>query len=419
MPPLRPRGEGTPEPNAPEALMISALVDSGTFNPWNFHIEAADLACWDKVWKWCQEHQDKSGRAPALNVLLKRFPDFDYTENVPLDYAAHQLRHASSGRKLRGALNEAINLVREDDLDSAWDTVEALRRPYSTSRQVADLFDHSWYEEEFEGNRLEIPYPTLSRAVGGIGPGELWYFAARPGQGKTMNLCWLAAHLVKTGPTRVTYLSLEMPTRTINKRVLRFLARKDKKVLAMFDSEDRGEIKKGVDIIRERVPGQITVLDPRHVGRTPDDVRSCMDNSDVVIVDHVGLMKAPDGRRAIDDWRVQATISNMLKEHTLSTGVPIVAAAQLNRLADNFSDIPPKLSQLAQSDALGQDADVVVTSKKLSKRVTVSSAEKIREGADSFRWFSLFDVAAADLSEITREKANDLRDLDAQALIED
>jgi len=168
--------------------------------------------------------------------------------------------------------------------------------------------------------------------------------------------------------------------------------------------KDREALKRTLDSIKDRMSGTFDVVDPSHGRVTTNVVREHMDECDLLIVDHAGLLITADGRRAIDDWRAMALISNMLKEYALETSVPVVAGAQLNRTADTASPRPPKLSQLAQSDALGQDADVVVTMKRLSKHVMVQSAEKVREG-EGMLWYSKFDPSKADFGEMKKDAA--------------
>lgn len=403
---------GDQGPETPEALMISALLTSGSFDPQRHHLTEDDLECWRKLWQFGVLHHQQSGCSPSLDLVALKFPDFTFTPNVERGYAAYQLHRASNSRKLRRTIRKALTQLGEDNLEGAYDELATITRPRSSRKPAHDAFDHSLIDMDFKVSRIPVHYRTLTRVTGGIGPGELWFWAARPGEGKTYNLCAMAATAAMAGEN-VRYVSLEMPARVINHRVRRMMANKDE--LTKLDSSDPMEIKKGIDQLRERVSGDVSVVDPSHGRMTSAVIREQMDEGTLVMVDHAGLMSTSDGRRAVDDWRAMAMISNSFKEDILATGVPLVAAAQLNRTADTAGNTPPKLSQLSQSDALGQDADVVVTQKKLSERVRAYSAEKNREGEPA-RWWGLFDIKKASLKELSWDEAVEIQAVDEDKL---
>ncbi len=272
-------------------------------------------------------------------------------------------------------------------------------------------------EPTVDPTKIEVPYSALGRATGGIGRGELWYSAGRPGVGKTFTLCHYAAKAIKTG-ANVAYLSLEMPSRVISKRIMRDLASSDPKLLMALDRGglDRQQV---LAKLRNTTPGDITILDPSHGRATSSLIRELLAEYDLVIIDHVELMSTSDGRRAIDDWRAMAQISNQLKEDALAADRAILGAAQLNRDAESESLKAPKASTLSQSKALEEDGDVVVTMKHQSTRVMIQCAGKVREGAPA-TWLSLFDPENALFHEITAGEAASIkvRDDERQAKLD-
>lgn len=405
MPALRPQQRREEEGSeSPEALFISALLHDGEYRPEEYRITPSHFSCWRKLHEWCEEYQHKAHAAPPLALVHSEFPDFVLGPDVSARWAAHKLHEAHASRQLRVRMREALVLLDEEDLNGAIETLQGIERPHVVRRPPIMIWDHS-PEDEIEVARIATPYPTLNRVSGGIGPSELWFWAQRPGEGKTMNLTVFSAYAMEAG-YRVRYLSLEMPSRTIVHRTKRALARNERKVLAQLDSKDHREIKKATEHLRHKVPGSLSVVDPSHGSVSSTTVREHMDDCDLVIVDHAGLMKTADGRRAVDDWRAMALISNSLKEDALATGIPILGAVQLNRTADTGGLTPPKLTTLAQSDALGQDADVVVTGKKTSETTRVYSAEKVREGSGA-RWFARYDVKTSTYSEMSKEQAQE------------
>lgn len=392
-------------PQAPEALFISALLSTGEFIPIAHRIDEQHFSCWQKLYAFCVEYQQRAGTAPPLALVQSKFPEYEHKENLSPSWAAGELHKAHASRTLRTKLMEATQALKDQDITGAYAVIDTIERPRLAQRKPADAFDASVHEERFSVSAIPVRGTTLMRATGGIQPGDLWYKAGRPGHGKTWDLTDHAAFAAMHG-YRVRYLSLEMRAARISMRSLWWLA--NKKELAALRSDDRENVKKAVDSIRDRTSGSIEVIDPSHGRITVTSVREHMDDCDLLLVDHAGLLTTADGRRAIDDWRAMATISNMMKEYALETGVAIVGGAQLNRTADGGHPMrPAKLSQLSQSDALGQDADVVITMKRPSKHCMAQSAEKVREG-EGVRWFNRFDIAKMDFRELSKEQAQEL-----------
>lgn len=392
-------------PESPEALVISAFLDSGNFDPARHGVGAEDLSCWNQLWNFCLSYQNHAGQAPSLDLVSARHADFEYVKGVDLGWALGQLRSASAGRDLRRRMAAGITALREEDVDGAFAAFDGLRRGHSAAaRKGMSIFDTATVIVPTDDlAKLPVPWQSAGRATGGIGPGELWYLAARLGQGKTWSLISIAMCAAKAG-ARVRYLSLEMRARAINTRAQIVLAGRRPEILRMLHSDSVGERKDALEILAASMPGTFDVIDSSHGRITVSTACEAMADADLVLVDHVGLMSTASGSRAIEDWRVMATISNSLKEATLMTGVPILGAAQINREGDSNGPRPPKVSQLSQSDALGQDGDVVITMKKLSKTVQAFSAEKVREGQEA-RWYADFQPDKGRFHEINRELA--------------
>jgi replicative DNA helicase len=142
--------------------------------------------------------------------------------------------------------------------------------------------------------------------------------------------------------------------------------------------------------------------------RTPAMLESNSQEKSLYIIDHIGLMSNAEGKRSISDWSIAAAISNELKEKAITLDIPILAAAQINRAGSNTA-IVPGVEHLAQSDALGQDADAVITLSKSSTRVTVNSMAKYRHGESGRKWFTMFDPQNGDFESIDPKHALELK----------
>lgn len=390
-------------PESPEALVISALLDSGSFIPSKHSISSEDLACYRGLWEFALAYQSQTGHAPGRELVAAKYPDFEHIADVNLDWAVGQLRRASKGREVRRRISVGITALREDDLETAIGAFDGLTRPRGKAKAGMSILDDATIIDAEDLRTLPVPWQTCGRATGGIGPSQLWYIAARLGQGKTFTMINFGVHAAKAG-ARVRYISLEMRARVINRRAQLALAGRDIKLRRMLIDESPGIRKDALEILTARMPGSFDVIDTSHGRVNISVVADAMADADLVIVDHIGLMSTNSGNRAIEDWRTMATISNQLKEETLLTGVPVLAAAQINREGDHSGHRPPKVSQLSQSDALGQDGDVVITFKQLGKKVLHFSAEKVREGQNG-RWYAAFEPDKGLFNEISKELA--------------
>lgn len=397
-------GEEDQDNYSPEGLLISAFLETGSFNPEKHHIDDDDIEAWAKLWQFGREHQKLTGYAPPMSIVKDRFPDFELVPDVNPHWAAQEVLRASDLRRLRHAMHSGLAAVKDDDADNAFSVLEGLRRRRGHSRAATSVLDHAAVSEEFDVTKIEVPYPTLQRATGGgIGQAELWYFAARLGLGKTSHMLDYAATAAKAG-ARVCIHSLEMPYRQVAWRSALRLANRDKVLVDKLRKGDVLEKKEALDEIAHLLPGCIDVLDPSHGPiNTVGSVKESCHEYDLVIVDHVGLLRGSDGKRAIEDWRVMATISNVLRETTLEVKTPILGIAQINRGGEKHGkNTPPKAADLAQSDALGQDADVLITMSEPSERTRVHSAEKVRNGP-SVKWWTRFDYERNDFGEVSKE----------------
>jgi phosphosulfolactate phosphohydrolase-like enzyme len=123
-----------------------------------------------------------------------------------------------------------------------------------------------------------------------------------------------------------------------------------------------------------------------------------------VVVDHVGLMANGAGKKAIEDWRVAAEISNVLKEITLAQHVGVLAAAQINREGETRGWIPPKLRYMAGADDLGRDCDVGIAFARMAESSVHYYAEKVRDQRPA-RWYGKFEPAVGDFDELSKDEA--------------
>jgi replicative DNA helicase len=128
---------------------------------------------------------------------------------------------------------------------------------------------------------------------------------------------------------------------------------------------------------------------------------------DIVFIDYLTLMGTSG-----EDWRATAKLSGELQSVFQRYQIPGVAMSQVNRLG--VGKEPPGAENLSQADAIGQDADLVVTMAQKSKSVMKLKIAKFRHGPTGAHWFCEFAPGTGKYEEITGDQADDLiqHDLD-------
>jgi replicative DNA helicase len=367
-------------------------------------------------YRWLLSYKQSYGTQPSVHALETKFPGFPLTDHTDVGFSADEVKHKYTQRKLSKVVQDAAVAIHEGDIEEAIFAIKGFSVPNSAPPMRDVLVDFAILDEMSTPiNTISVPWKTLQETTGGMRGGDLWQVAARFGHGKSWTLAEMAVHSLMEGK-RVIFYSLEMSERQVQTRLHTILAKKMGVDIRHSELHHRTvdllSYKKLLHRIEDEVPGQLFVVDPSHGQISPALVQSQCTNADLVIVDHIGLMSGMMGKKAIDDWRNMATISNMLKEVALAHDVPILCAAQINREGDTPNWRPPRANHLAQSDALGQDADVVITHKRYSKTSTVYSVEKNRHGDSQVLYFTRFDANRGDFKEIPKDEADDIRDLE-------
>jgi replicative DNA helicase len=323
--------------------------------------------------------------------------------------------NSASRRGITTAITEAVDLMHVGEMEAGYARLVAAKPRHAVSPPRALITDTSrinaWGEKPYF---VELPYPTLQRFTGGIRQGNLWYVAGRPGHGKSAHTVVINAHAILAG-NRALFYSLEMSEEEVVARFHACVATamgypsitlsnlRDRNVDHQTYKTFIGELKDRL----EATGGLLHVHTPADGPVSPSVVAARCGEYDLTTVDYVGLMSQDGGGHAIDDWRVMAKISNQLKHIALAQGTAMVCAAQINRDGET-GNAPPKVKNLSQSDALGQDADVVLTMRAKPHDVATDfSIEKNRHGSSGIRFYTTFDPNTGVFTEISAEQAED------------
>lgn len=206
-------------------------------------------------------------------------------------------------------------------------------------------------------------FTDLNKKTAGLQGSDLVIVAARPSMGKTtfaMNLCENAA-MDQDKP--VLIFSLEMPADQLMMRMLASLSRVDQTKIrtGQLDDEDWARISSSMGILMQK---KNMYIDDSS-GLTPTELRSRArrvarehGGLSMIMVDYLQLMRVP----GIKDNRTLeiSEISRSLKALAKELNVPVVALSQLNRSLEQRADKRPVNSDLRESGAIEQDADLIM-----------------------------------------------------------
>ncbi|MBR9980067.1 MAG: replicative DNA helicase [Desulfatitalea sp.] len=219
--------------------------------------------------------------------------------------------------------------------------------------------------EERQGNRaLVTGIPTgftrLDNMTSGLQGSDLIILAARPSMGKTALALNLARNAALEGNVPVAIFSLEMSKEQLSMRMLCAEARVDASRLrsGFLNPEDWSRITEAAGVLSE---APIFIDDSPDISATSIRTKSRrlkMDKSlGLVIIDYLQLMRGAPGteRRDLEISEISRSLKLLSKE----LNVPVLALSQLNRRLEERADKRPQLSDLRESGALEQDADVV------------------------------------------------------------
>lgn len=196
----------------------------------------------------------------------------------------------------------------------------------------------------------------------GLQPAELIIVAGRPSMGKTAFGLNIAEHLAVNERRPCLFFSLEMSRQQVAQRILCSWSRVDAHKLrrGMLGGTELERLKEAAD----RISGAPLLVDDA-AGLTITDLRSRARMAHrkhgirAVFVDYLQLMREPEMARQSRQQEV-AAISGGLKGLAKELEIPVVAMAQLNRGPEDRSGNRPRMSDLRESGAIEQDADVIM-----------------------------------------------------------
>ena len=261
-----------------------------------------------------------------------------------------------------------------DHLDQAEMDMLAVAERFSRSRptfsKMSDLMIDGYHalEKRYAEKRAVTGTPTgftdLDEITSGLQPSDLLIIAGRPAMGKTafaMNLARNAA-MQSDFPGSVAVFSLEMSVQQIAMRMLACEARVNMKLLrtGRFSADDWRKLAAASGSLAESpifiddTPA-ISVTDLRSKCRR---LKKETGKLNLIIIDYLQLMsgRADAERREQEISEITRSLKGLAKE----LDVPVIALSQLNRSLESRADKRPMMSDLRESGAIEQDADIIM-----------------------------------------------------------
>ena len=202
----------------------------------------------------------------------------------------------------------------------------------------------------------------LDRAISGLNKSDLILLAARPGMGKTSMALNILLEAGKKSGKNVVFFSLEMSREQLAMRLIASECFVDNKklVTGKLTDDDWEKVAAAADSLNQ---SKILIDDDSTV--TVADINAkCrrVDNLGLVIIDYLQLMQSAGGKTRSGDNRQQivSDISRSLKIMAKELNVPVLCLSQLSRANEGRTDKRPMLSDLRESGAIEQDADIVM-----------------------------------------------------------
>jgi replicative DNA helicase len=208
---------------------------------------------------------------------------------------------------------------------------------------------------------ISTGFRDLDDMTSGLQPSDLVIIAGRPSMGKTTFAMNLVEHAVVSNDKPVVVFSMEMPAESLMLRVLSSLGRIDQTRVrtGQLEDEDWPRLTSAVNLLKDRqlFIDDTPALSPNELRTRARRIAREHGNIGLVMIDYLQLMQVPglSENRTAEISEISRSLKGLAKEF----GCPVVALSQLNRSLEQRPNKRPVMSDLRESGAIEQDADVI------------------------------------------------------------
>ncbi|MGP1617864.1 replicative DNA helicase [Peptostreptococcus stomatis] len=313
---------------------------------------------------------DQVGGVTYLTSITNMIPTTSnvkvYAEIVKKNSTLRKLIKASNdiismGYEASDSLDDILNVAEKKIFDISQDRMSQDFKPISEVLTSVTAMIEEVYSKGSDITGLDTGFIDLNKKLGGFHKSDLILIAARPGMGKTAFALNLVANAAIRSKSSVAVFSLEMSKEQLVQRLLSSQSN------VALNNISKGKI---ADDEWKKLTDAMTVLSSSKIfiddtpGIKVSEIRSkCrklkMEKGlDMIMIDYLQLMEA-DGR-ADNRQQEVSKISRSLKILAKEMNCPVIALSQLSRNTESGKDHMPKLSDLRDSGAIEQDADIVM-----------------------------------------------------------
>ncbi|HEX7249247.1 MAG TPA: replicative DNA helicase [Burkholderiales bacterium] len=322
------------------------------------------------------EDKDKTGGAAYLGSLAQNTPSAlnirRYAELVRERSVQRRLAQVATGIA-EDALNPAGKEVGQllDEAESRIFQIaesgarrdQGLLEIKPVLAKVFEKIDHLYHRDNASDvTGVPTGYTRIDTMTSGLQPGDLVIVAARPSMGKTALALNIAEHVAVDNGLPVAIFSMEMSSTQLAQRMLGSIARVDQHKMRTGKLNDRewSDLSEAMAKLHETPlfideGGALTALEVRARARR---LKRQYSKLGLIVIDYIQLMAASSQgeNRATEISEISRSLKAMAKE----LEVPVIALSQLNRAVDQRPDRRPVMSDLRESGAIEQDADVIM-----------------------------------------------------------
>ena len=291
----------------------------------------------------------------------------EYIEILKDKTLLRQVAEAASG--LTAMIQEGT-ATGQDILEAAEQRIYSIRQGRAArgltpiSQILIDVYDRL---EELAASDRAIPglstgLRDLDRAISGLNKSDLILLAARPGMGKTSMALNILLDAGKKSGKKVAFFSLEMSREQLALRLISSECFVDNKklVTGKLADEDWESVAAAADSLNRSA----ILIDDDSGVTVADILAKCrrVEDLGLIVIDYLQLMQSAGGKTRGGDNRQQivSDISRSLKIMAKDLNVPVLCLSQLSRANESRQDKRPMLSDLRESGAIEQDADIVL-----------------------------------------------------------
>jgi replicative DNA helicase len=416
----------------PEIYLISSILrDEDMVAAFKMGINTQQFHACPDEWEWLEKYYLRHKKTPSKIAFKQQFPEFTVKAVNDTAHYATEVRKNHARLSLTRTMRDVADFIADGDIDGAVKKMHSQIIHISSAMgdgtndsDIITSWDDTYEEVEKRVERVSkhgmagVPtgFTTLDERTGGPQPGHVWIVGARLGQGKSWTMMRMATAAIMDG-YNVQYNALEQTRAEVAMRVHTFLSSEvGRELFQNLDlmqgrNFDLKSYKEFLKTLKQNVNGRMHVSDTSRGKVSPLTIASQIERNkpDIVFIDYLTLMDKTGG-----DWKDVAKLSGEIKNIAMQYQVPIVAAAQLNRSL-GLTKEPAGPEALAQSDAIGQDADAVLTMRMMSSSVIQMKLAKYRHGLSGFKWYCQFQPTAGVYKEVSYDTAMELKDKDDEA----